>query len=97
MLSIQFFCQTTSDLNGSGPSIDLSDSEVYTYELKTNNAISLCNNTLKTFVLQDFCLQSKSLKVTKAKIELHLIADHSYGAKGSKFSRSGEVILMVYL
>ena len=43
---------------------ELSISEMYMYEVKTNNAISLCDNTLKKFVLQDFCLQSKSLKVS---------------------------------
>ena len=43
--------------------IKLSISEIYMYELKTNNAISLCDNTLK-FILQDFCFQNKCLKVS---------------------------------
>ena len=44
-------------------SSEFSISEIYMYELKTN-AISLCDNTLKKFVLQDVCLQNKSLNVS---------------------------------
>ena len=58
--------QTMSGHNNITPDIrsELSISEIYMYELKTNNAISLCDNTLKKFILQDFCFQSKSLKVS---------------------------------
>ena len=40
---------------------------MYLYEVKTNNAISLCDNALKSFALQDICLQTKSLKVSQMK------------------------------
>ena len=43
---------------------ELSVTEIYMYELKSNNGISLCDNTLKKFVLQDFCVQRKCLKVS---------------------------------
>ena len=45
----------------------ISDFEMYLYEVKTNNAISLCDNALKSFALQDICLQTKSLKVSQMK------------------------------
>ena len=59
------YMQTMSDHNVTPDTMtELSISEIYMYELKTNNAISLCDNTLKKFILQDFCFQNKSLKVS---------------------------------
>lgn len=51
---------------------ELSLTEIYMYELKSNNGISLCDNTLKKFILQDFCVQRKCLKVSYKKLALKL-------------------------
>ena len=36
--------------------------ETYIYQLKTNNAISTCDNVLRVFVVQDFSIENLSLK-----------------------------------
>ena len=33
-------------------------------ELKTDSAFTLCDHTVKKFALQDFCSQSKTMKVS---------------------------------
>lgn len=46
------------------PSVqDITDVNAYVHLLKTNSSLALCDLTMKNFVVQDFSIDNKQLKV----------------------------------
>lgn len=43
---------------------DVTDLNAYVHLLKTNSSLALCDLTMKNFVVQDFSIDNKQLKVS---------------------------------